>query len=249
MRTPHRLLAAALMLAAAAGACVDSPTGPAAPPNDLASALGELSLDALIPGGAGISAPVASTALTPIGCAYNSASLAFTCPTVTSNGLTVTQDYTLLTSANTPQSSFDAATTNAVRQHIAIAGTAVSGGESIDVAVDQTFTLSGLLSDTHVLDGVQTANLSSPGFNLTEQVTTTVSSLVLPQRGSSNRYPRSGTIAMTLLDSDTAGGASSTLSFVITFNGSSTAAVDVTTDGVVQHCTVNLAGSGQLACT
>jgi len=248
MRTPRRLLAATVALLVAASACSDSPTGTGTQVNDLASALDEMSLDALIPGGAGIAAPVASSALTPTGCAYNTTSQLFACAPVSSNGLTVTQDYTLLTSGNTPQSAFDAATTNAVRQHVTIVGTVAANGDTIDVNMNQAFTVSGLLSSTHVLDGSQVAILTSHSFGLTETITTTIASLVLPERGSTTPWPRSGSVTMQIDDAETGGSVTDSLVFVVTFNGTSTAIVSVTTGGVTQHCTVNLAGSGQLAC-
>jgi hypothetical protein len=251
MRSAHRSLVASLALVLAAGACSDSPVQPVEE-TTLSSALAEMSLSEVLPGGIGVAAPVPSAALVPSGCAYSVTSQGFVCAPVTTNGLTINQGYTLLSASNAPQQAFDRATTAAVRGTMSIVGTVTTGGEAITVDLQQVMTLSGLLTGTHVLDGTQVVHLGTPPgspYPLVEDISTTITGLVLPPRGSSNPYPRAGSIAMTILDGPAGAPSTTTFALTMVFNGTSKVAVTFTVDGVTTHCTIDLAATtNQGAC-
>lgn len=78
-------------------------------------------------------------------------------------------------------------------------------------------------------------NDGSQPLRLTIAETTT--DLVLPQRGGATPYPLSGSISM---DVTTSGGGFD-VHVTITFNGTSTATMVVTSNGTTQTCTVNMA--------
>jgi hypothetical protein len=66
-----------------------------------------------------------------------------------------------------------------------------------------------------------------------------VTSLVLAPAASSNPYPRSGTIALTLVDAGSAGFvAGQTMTVTLVFNGTSKVDVTLSPGG---HCTLDLA--------
>ena len=179
-------------------------------------------------------------------CPFNSSNQRFECPSTTANGLTFTFSYQLLDGSSRPQSAFNATTTAAIRMMSDMSGTTpLSGAASGTVALtghdDQT--LSGLLTTTRTLNGTgnSTATIVSNGTTVTVTTASTTTNLVLPAPGSSNQYPRSGTIAMDITSA--AGGVSSTSHITITFNGTSTMTMVMTAGGTTQTCTFDMANS------
>jgi hypothetical protein len=226
-------------------ACSDSATAPGTQSADLNAVLSEMSLPAVSAATttlADIPLP-AATGIVASSCAFAPSSQSFVCPTVTAAGLVINQSFALLSGSNAAQSAFDAATTAAVRTHTTVAGTVADPARSAStLAVDavQDMTLSGLLTGTHVLDGVSTTHLAGSGtFTSTTVVTT--SSLVLPASTTgSNSWPKSGSI--TIDETADAGFVlPATTRITVVFNG--TSVVDVTIGGgfLSHHCRLDLA--------
>lgn len=250
MTKPTRVLGiAAVALLAACGA--DSGTGPTAKtPVDLGTAFSELSLPGMAAVASltgGVATPTASGI--PSGCSYVSASQSFACPAVTTGGLTVTSNYTLLDGSGHPMSQFDANSVSSLRVKNTIAGAISVSGDSFAVEGQQDQTLSGLQTSTHTLNGTATLNMSGTGSSATIpgpfsiRTTTTMSNVVLPAHGASRPYPSSGTVAVDQT-TNLLGSPALTSRLVMTFNGTSKVGVTLTVDGrTLPICTIDLSGA------
>lgn len=243
---PLRLAALAAILALSSG-CSDS-TGPAAvQPADLSQALAELQPSSILPLANQFSAVPLSTlaAPAPASCSYDGTSKSFICPNVSINAITVSRSFTLLDASGTPQTAFDKTTTAAVRMKTTFAGTITGGAATLAVDQQQDVTLSGLLTGIHTLNGTSLVHLtgssaSPAAIPIATTISMTITDLVLPRSSSGSQWPQSGTIAATIVDSSV-GGVPATTMIVITFNGTSRAAVAVTVNGVTVTSTVDLA--------
>ena len=252
MSTRRTAVATMLALTVLVGACSsDSPVGPSTQrTTTLSQVLSEMSLpwmSAMSSVGDGsralsIGGPVASN------CAYSATLQSFACPATTSNGLTITQSFTLLDASGKPQSQFDANATAAVHLKSTIAGTPSPTATStltIDQQLDMT--LSGLLTSTHVLNGTMTTHMTvmttsvPPTPPTSFDVTMSMSNLVLPPSISGgSAWPLSGTITEDLTSLDGAKSPAITMHVTLTFNGTSKVAAIVTIGGLAQQCTIDL---------
>ena len=262
MRVPVPLRLAAVALAAIMVGCsTDSSLGPSTNQTmTLSQLLSQMNLSALSGVTSTLSPAAAASAATPVPstCSYSASSQSFICPTVVmANGLTVTQSYTLLDASGKPQSQFDPGTTAAVRTKMSAAGTltltgSTSGTLTIDQQQDMTF--SGLLTSTHVLNGLSTVHMSgaiSTGTTTTptnSTLTMTTTNLVLPPvNGDAIAWPTSGTLTEDMTNGDAGSPALST-HLTMTFNGTSQVAVVITIGTTTQRCTIDMAKTSALAC-
>ncbi|MCY7380407.1 MAG: hypothetical protein LH467_13850 [Gemmatimonadaceae bacterium] len=257
--TRYSRLAILLATATLASACSDSSTGPSeVQPTTLSQALADLQLTALAPVSAQLStSPVPGFgAPDPASCSYDTTAKSFICPNVSVTGITVTRSFTVLDANGTPQSQFDQRTTAAVRMKTTFAGTVTTGNTSVAVDQQQEITLSGLLTGVHTLNGSSLGHVvgSVSGGRSTVPVSTTIgttiTNLVLPAAGSGvNRWPRSGTVVVTIANAFGVGGLPAMTSTAsISFNGTSKAAVVVTTAGFTSRCTLDLSGQSAMTC-
>jgi len=238
-----RTIALAFVAASLVACGPDSSVAPDHPPADLGAVLGEMTLPSLagslVPG---VPATPAVSALTPSSCAYSAASQSFTCPVVTASGLTFTRSFTLLSASGTPQSQFDPTATAAVRTNTTMAGTVTTSGSTITMDGKDEFTLSGILTGVHTLNGTSLMHVTGtePGSAAPYAVTisSTIADLVLPATAA-DKWPKSGKVAMDVTDSMQ--GAPGTLHMTMTFNGTSKVAVTMTSSGLSFSCTVDLA--------
>ena len=237
MRPRLLTLAAAALLA---GCGADSGVTPTNTPPTLDEVFKEMSLPAIssasnaAAGVEGASLPLGTTV--PTGCTYASTSQSFVCAPITTNGVTITQNYQLLNSAGTPLSLFDANALAGVRVQGTIAGSESNADGTFTLNGSQDQTLSGLQTSTHVLNGTSSFTLSATTgtgtsgtqpFTITMKTTTTA--LVIPSSTAANTYPTSGTIALD--ETEVLSGLPSITSHVVlTFNG--TSKVKITVDGV-----------------
>ena len=237
-----RAIALAMVAASVVGCGSDSAVAPDHPPADLGAVLTEMAVPSLagsfLPGAPAMpdaSAPV------PSSCTYNAASQSFTCPDVTASGITLTRSFTLLSASGTPQSQFDPAATAAVHTNSTMAGTITSGGSAITLDGEDEFTLSGILTGVHTLNGTSLTHMSgtytgSPTpFTLT--VGSTITDLVLPT--AAEKWPKSGTIIVDV--SGVVEGASVTSHMTMTYNANGKVTVTTIAGGRTLNCTVDLA--------
>ena len=252
-------LAILFATATLASACSDSSTGPReGQPATLSQALADLQLTALAPVSAQLpTVPIASLgAPDPASCSYDSMSKSFICPNVSVTGITVTRSFTVLDATGNPQSQFDQSTTAAVRMKTTFAGTVTTGNSIVAIDQQQEITLSGLLTGIHTLNGSSLGHIvgSVAGGTSTVPVNTTIgttiTNLVLPAAGSgANRWPRSGSVVTTISNPSGVGGLPAiSITVSITFNGTSKAAVVVTTAGITSRCTLDLSGQSAMTC-
>ena len=252
------LLAAAGM---AAGACSDNPTGPGSSTPDLSALLAEMSpssISAATTFAMSNAGPmmVVHAPFDPSLCAYSTDTGFFVCPTRTTDGLTITSMYRLIDAAGNTQSQLTNQT-SAIETKMTVKGTPSSqsplstgGPMTLDESSDMT--LSGIHSDTHILDGVSTTTMTGSfdvggttvPINTTMAQTTT--DLVLPKGSAGQRWPQSGTIAFdetsNLLSVDP--NAPETTHLVMTFNGTSVVTVTITDAFGTSTCHFDMANPG-----
>jgi hypothetical protein len=259
MSTPLRARLAALALIVATAACgSDSSVGPGGgTPLTLTEVLNELSIagiaDAITPFTTVVGSPAG--AFESAGCSYGAGTQSFVCPTVTFEGLTLAQSYSLLDAGGSPQSAYDAAKTAAVRAKSSITGQTAASNYALVVDAQQDLTLGALLSESHTLDGTSsvhvTGTVSSGGVTSPVDVTasTRLDELVLPRRPwTAAPWPRSGTVAVETTYVPGVGLPPITRRVTMTFSGTSQVAVVVTSGGVTIQCTLDLATSATGGC-
>lgn len=254
-------LVALLGVAVLATACSsDSPTGPGSSQFDVSGAIGQMTVPGMssamgaVPNAS--TADVSAPAIVPSACSYSSSTQSFTCPTVTSNGLTITRSYTLLDAQGQPQSAPDKATTDGIRTETKVSGTITAHNTTTTVAGDKVLTLTGLLANQPLLNGTDNSTLSgsttsgstSVPFTITE--TGTVDKLALPPKGSTTHYPQSGTVGMTIASTFGPTGATTTTnsSFSLEFTGSNLATLTLTNSLGTRVCTIDLTGQTAMSC-
>jgi len=202
--------------------------------------------------------------LVPSSCQYSAAVQGFTCPTLTSNGITFNATFFLLDASGHSQSQPDASTTAAFRTATDMSGTiqldqAGTNG-TMTLVSHQDQTLSGLLTGAHVLNGTTTTHsdlttTAPSAIHAVMDSKAVTTNVTLPKSGDSNHWPTAGTIT-TDATSTTQFGAQSvsgTTHSVLTFNGSGTVTITSTssTGGslITTTCKINLAGASAPVCS
>jgi hypothetical protein len=244
MRSSALLRAASFTIACAVlAACGDS-TAPKQSVVTVDTLLAEVNIAQGLGNAAmGIGGAPMSTGLIPLGqeCPFNSASQSFVCPSHTEQGITFDVFYQLLDASGATQSAFSPTTTAAIHTVTDIAGAFAqpSGipGSPFTLTSHTDQTLSGLLTDTHTLNGTGHSVVGDQSSNTT--IDLLITDLVLPKRGSSQHFPQSGTIS-TDMTSTLEGLGSFTLNVTMTFNGSSLVTISITSDGTTESCTFDL---------
>lgn len=232
------------LLALAAGCGGDSVTGPGQAPAELTQVLDEMNSPSVALATSAMSGiPIASPGpLAAASCSYAADSRSFVCPTVTSHGLTFNRSFTLLDASGVPQSQYDVHSTDAVRTTTAMTGTIGPDSMQLVLSNHGVMTLSGLLSGRHVLNGVQTDDISGKGNvwagSFSSHTVTTTRDLVLPP-STAEPYPRSGTVTMDVT-SDFGDLGTETVRMQLSFNGSSRVDVTTTVGSFTTHCTIDL---------
>lgn len=230
-------------IAAFAVACDSDSTAPDRQPADLGEVLTEMTIPSvaasLVPG---MPATPTVSAPTPSSCSYDAASQRFVCPSVTATGVTFTRWFTLLDVAGTPQSQFDAATTDAVHLNSSLMGTFTANGSSAIVAGYEDLTLSGLLGGVHTLSGTSLLNVNgtdaASGNPYILSVSSTIDDLVLPD-APADRWPKSGSVIVHVTHA--MAGTTTTSQLTATFSGTSKVNVSLTSGGITVSCLVDLA--------
>lgn len=240
-RTVSAIAAAALV------ACGGDSTGPtSSPPATLNQALAELTIPALAVGGlslVGIDGPPLS--LNSSTCPWSAADQGFVCTPISQSGITIGQSFTLY-GASGLQSAFDAST-NAIHSTTLIDGTSVGQGTSLTVSGRQETTLSGLVSDRHLLNGWSSLRIGGTVADeasthaVSVIVSTSFFDLVVPANADGGQvWPSSGSIIGEI--KGTIGPVNLNQRTEITFTGTSKAYVNVSDGGAgSKSCKVDLA--------
>lgn len=253
MSSPLQLRLAALAgILALAAACSDS-TGPSNEQRaDLSQVLAELQPSSLAPLNGAISVvPVMDVAAPlPSSCSFDGTSKSFICPSVSVGNITLSRSFTLLDASGDPQTTFDQATTAAVRMRSTFIGTIVAGATTVVMDQEQELTLSGLLTGAHTLNGTSLGHVKGSvaggpaPIAIATTISTKITDLVLPRPADGSQWPQSGTVAATITDAGF--GTPLTTTITIGFKGTSTVTVTITANGFTSTSTVDLANHGSV---
>ncbi len=193
-------------------------------------------------------------------CAYDASTGRVACAPETNNGLTITRSVAYTDAAGNTQQAFDSTTTNTINSQVQVSGTREGrNGNSSTVEHSSDRTVSGLAegSAERKVDGSSAGRETTTGsdstgvFEAVRVIGDTIQGVVLPVTSDSVSYPAAGTIIRSMQVRITYQGQSPTASSrreVVTFDGSNTASVVITTDGQTQNCTLALQGR-QLSCS
>jgi hypothetical protein len=240
----HRLLhTACLALLALGSACSSDTTAPSSPPTSLDDIFSEASLSSISAINGGLApVPVSTFAMpAPSSCSFSAG--AFVCPTVTIGELQFSRKFTLYDESGGVQSQFVSGVTSRVRFESVAHGVVTSG--TTGFAIDQSHDLmvSGLTTNTHVLNGTSRTSITSvvPAGSTAAPATTTLwlvfNNLELP-RGR-NAYPGGGNIDLTATSSNFPG---VPFHMQLAFNGTSKVAVTSNAGGTTfPPCSLDLA--------
>lgn len=194
-------------------------------------------------------------------CHYAAATGVTTCGPRTRNGLTVTRSIQFQTTAGQSQQKFDS-TTNSVKSSITVSGTATHRDDdqsTINSSSNQTLTGLAKGSTARTVNSTSASTESTTGTShegafTSKRVTgDTVRGIVIPVSSTTNHfpYPTAGSVTRSMSATVQITGQSATSSSrreVITYDGSATAKVVITQDGVTQNCTLPLP-HGRLTCS
>jgi len=193
-------------------------------------------------------------------CAFDADSGRVVCQTETRNGLTIARTIAFADAAGNVQSAFDSTTTNTINTRIAVSGTATRRDNvtsEVEHASDRT--VSGLASGSaqRTINGTSAGTETSTGsdsagdFTVHRVMGDTTTNVLIPAPTADHAplIPTGGTVIRSMQVSLTRDGQTTTSSRreVVTFDGSTTATVVITQDGVTRTCTVELP-RGRLNC-
>jgi hypothetical protein len=193
-------------------------------------------------------------------CVYDASSERVNCQPQTRNGLTVTRSAAYADASGAAQQAFDSLTTNTVNMQVAVTGTRTRrDGNTSTVEHNSDRTVTGLAhgGTERTVNGTSAGTETIMGtdsvgsFNAARIVGDTIQNVIVPASSSDSTYPSAGTIIRSMRVSATYEGRAPTNTSrreVVTFDGSSTAAVEVTEDGVSRSCILALP-HGKLTCS
>lgn len=183
-------------------------------------------------------------------CAFDGGSGRVTCDPVTHDGLTITRSAAYQDGSGTTQSVFDSLTTNTINIRVSVSGTKVRRDNDTSVVQHTSDrTVSGLApgGTQRTVNGTSSGSENIKGSNATGVFTAvrtigdTITGVAIPVQTSGKAFPTAGTVIRSAQVTLTYAGQSPTTSTrreVITYNGSGTAMVTITRDGVTQTCTL-----------
>jgi len=192
-------------------------------------------------------------------CAFSTTTNRNDCATITHDGLTITRSFSFLDAAGTVQQAFDTATTNTVNIKKSVSGT-ITHHETVTSKVNGSsdLTVAGLASGStqRTVNGTSAGTDETSGtrdtvsFTASRAAGDTITGLVIPIQNDHPTFPTAGTIIRSMTATVTVGSKTPSTSSrreVITFDGSATAKVVITHDGVTKNCTKPLP-HGRLTC-
>lgn len=192
-------------------------------------------------------------------CTFSTTTSRVECPTVTRAGLTFNRSFSFLDAAGAVQHAFDEAKTNTVNAKSTVTGTVTHHSTATStVNSSSDFTIGGLASGStkRTVDGKSAGSETTTGtregvaFTVARTAGDTTTGLVIPIQDGRPTFPTAGTVIRSMQATVTKAGSSPSTSSrreVITFDGSATAKVVITQDGVTKNCTKPLP-HGHLTC-
>jgi hypothetical protein len=192
-------------------------------------------------------------------CVFSTTTNRVECPTNTHDGLTINRSFSFLDASGTVQQSFVRGTTNTVNVKKSVSGTithhetvtsTVNGSSDLTVAGLATGSTQRTVNGTSAGTEATTGTRDGAAFTAQRSAGDTVTALVIPIQPEHPTFPTAGTIVRSMTATVTVGGGTPSTSSrreVITFDGSATATVVITHDGVTKNCTKPLP-HGRLTC-
>jgi hypothetical protein len=192
-------------------------------------------------------------------CAFSTTTSRVECAAVTRAGLTINRSFSFLDAAGVVEHVFDATNTNTVNVQNSVTGTVTHHSTATStVNSSSDFTVAGLASGStqRTVNGKSAGSETTTGtrdgvaFTVARTAGDTTTGLVIPIQSGVRTYPTAGTVIRSMQATVTTGAASPSTSSrreVITYDGSATAAVVITHDGVTKNCTKPLP-HGRLTC-
>jgi hypothetical protein len=193
-------------------------------------------------------------------CTFNTTSKRVECATLTRGGLTINRSFSFLDASGAVQQAFNSSTTDTVNVKASAAGT-VTHHQTATSTVNSSsdFTIGGLASGStkRTVNGKAAGNESTTGTNKSGVAFTTVraagdttTGLTIPITNGEPTFPTAGTVIREMRATVTLGTSAPSTSDrreVITYDGSATAKIVITQDGVTKNCTKPLP-HGRLTC-
>jgi hypothetical protein len=187
-------------------------------------------------------------------CAFDAGAGRNVCAAETREGLTINRSAQFLATGGAVQQTYDSATTNTVNVRVSVAGTRTHrNGATSQVQHASDRTVSGLASGStqRTVNGTSSGTEATTGsdsigsFTAVRTAADSISGVVIPEATGANPrpYPTAGTIVRSMQITVTYSGQAartSTRREVVTYNGTTTATVVVTKDGVTQTCSIPL---------
>ncbi|HEV7388559.1 MAG TPA: hypothetical protein VGN73_08110 [Gemmatimonadaceae bacterium] len=191
------------------------------------------------------------------GCAFSSTDSRVTCAAVARGGLTINRSFSYLDAAGAVQQAFDTGTTNTVNARSTVTGTKVHHDDdtsTVNSKSDITVTGLATASTQRTVNGTASGTESTVGtkrdgvkFTAMRVAGDTVTGVIIPLQNGRPTFPTAGTIVRSMQATVTLDGQTPTTSSrreVITFDGTNTAQISVTQDGVTKTGTLSLTGEG-----
>jgi hypothetical protein len=192
-------------------------------------------------------------------CAFSTTTNRVECSRTNRRGLTITRSFSFLDASGAVQQSFVRGTTNTVNVTASVTGTTTHHETATStVNASSDFTVAGLASGStqRTVAGKSGGTESTTGtrngtaFTSMRSAGDTITGLVIPIQDGRPTFPTAGTIVRSMQATVTLDGQTPSTSSrreVITYDGSATAQVVITHDGVTKNCTKPLP-HGRLTC-
>ena len=184
-------------------------------------------------------------------CSFDAGTGVVSCAT-TRDGLTILRTFVFKNAAGTVQSKRDS-TTESIVEHDEVSGTVTSRRDSSTSTVkhsgDRTVTGAAKASTQRTVNGTSSGTESTIGknregvsFSASRAIADTTKALVTPIVAGRPSYPTAGTVIRVMNATRTAKGEtrSSVRREVVTYDGSATAKLVITENGVTKNCTLPL---------
>ena len=192
-------------------------------------------------------------------CVFSTTTNRVDCATITHDGLTINRSFSFLDASGAVQQAFDTGTTNTVNVKKSVSGTithhetvtsTVNGSSDLTVAGLATGSTQRTVNGTSAGTEATTGTRDGVAFTAQRSAGDTTTGLVIPIQNDHPTFPTAGTINRSMTATVTPSGQTPSTSSrreVITFDGSATAKVVITHDGVTKNCTKPLP-HGRLTC-
>ena len=195
----------------------------------------------------------------PPNCVFAASTGVVTCAPETRNGVTISRTMTFKTAAGTAQAAQDS-TTNSIATRVTVSGTQTRrDGNATTVAHTSDRTVSGLASTStqRTVNGTSAGTEATTGkdsagtFSVARVIGDTTAGIVIPIVSGKPSYPTAGSVIRSMRATITYTGKTPTTASrreIVTYDGSATAKLVITQDGVTKNCTIALP-RGRPACS